>query len=254
MDLPDPLNKIERALLASEINAQHAYEKIIAFRRVSGKLWTWSGWKRERDRIIEARCAQCGGTDGPFVLQHLAHPEGVSSILYRLLGEHPAWEGRHQEYRALHAEAAQTETPEDRHCCPKCGGTAVYHSPRLGRWRCNSTTRRRRCGHVFTEPGAAKALTPEQKRRASARKREVFNNTRFSKDEIWNLVGARAVLEYLRQLREYLAFLHTRTFCKRCAFLDDVLGNKPCQTCRRSISTWLTRCPSCETPSDAATT
>lgn len=249
MDLPDPLQTIERALLQSELDPQVAFEAIIAFRRVSGKPWAWSGWKKERDRIIDARCAQCGGTDGPFVLQHLVHPEGVGLILHRLLGEHPAWGQRQEVYRALHAEGAQTETPGDRHCCPKCGGTAIYHSPRLERWRCNSAARRRICGHVFTEPATTKALTPEQKRRLAARKHEAFNQSRFSKDDIWSLVGTAAVLEYLRQLREYLAFVHTATFCKRCAFMDDVLGKKPCLSCRRSIAKWLTRCGSCETPS-----
>ncbi len=82
-------------------------------------------------------------------------------------------------------------------------------------------------------PSAVYALTPDQRRHVAEKKRKLFERSQFTDEEKWTLVGTGTVLAWLGAMREYLSFKHAVTFCKRCAFLWDLEGWRPCGRCGR---------------------
>lgn len=226
MLLPEELQVIETALRNGEVSARQAADSIHEFRSAYGAPWQRREWKEERVRIIGTRCEKCGNTSGPFVLQHTRPMHTIGDHLISLLRDHPVVLKRRTSFEKTKASIESSEEPQERPCCPKCGSTSVYFRPSIGTWRCGAHLPGRpeycRCGHEFAKPSVKMALTPEQKRRMAKKKDAAFTRRMLTKDEIWQLVGREAVLAWLEEYRVYLSFEHTKTCCKRCAFIEDL--------------------------------
>ncbi|MBE7480614.1 MAG: hypothetical protein HS104_11615 [Polyangiaceae bacterium] len=238
MQFPAELVEIEQALLRQEVTAARAADLIHAFRSKRGAPWTWKEWKKERAALIGSECRQCSSTDGPFVLQHLVQLGGLGHYVYALWVKEPEF----QAERAARAAIGKTEKPIRREACPSCERTTIYFRSRSRTWKCSA------CKHEFTTPTKVMALSPEQKRRIAARKQAAFEESKLDyQSRAWDAVGHEAVLKWLAHYREYLAFTHATTFCKRCAFLWDEIGSRVCRSCGYRFFTGFHFCPKCET-------
>lgn len=238
MQFPTELAEIEQALLRQEITAARAADLIHAFRSKRGAPWKWKEWKEERSALIENECRQCISTDGPFVLQHLVRFGDLGQYVYALWRGHPEF----QAEQAARAALGSTEKPVRRQACPRCEKTTIYFRKRSRTWMCSA------CSQAFTAPTTVRALSPEQKRRIAARKQAAFEESkRDYRSKAWDAVGRDAVLRWLAHYRDYLSFTYAATFCKRCAFLWDMAGDRRCRICAKTFFIGLRACPKCET-------
>lgn len=55
-----------------------------------------------------------------------------------------------------------------------------------------------------------------------------------------------AMLAWIGEMRVYLSLQHTKTLCKRCAFLEDMTELKPCKSCGIVYPRMERVCPDCD--------
>jgi len=77
---------------------------------------------------------------------------------------------------------------------------------------------RHNCGSV------ARAETPDRERKGPRAFMGYLQPKEAYYETAWEVVGREAVLSWLAAYRDYLAFVHAVTFCKKCAFLWDMKG------------------------------
>lgn len=190
------------------------------------KPWHKKEWREMRDQRIGDRCEQCDSTDGPFVLQHFLHerpePPSKSAIISEMM----------YEYHAYPKPTTQ------RLACPRCMKISIRsRRNKKPTWCCI------KCTYEFDEPIKVNAPVSNKvgkddyarwvKGRGKAR--NDFKTTH--KDEIGQRYGA-AMADYEKEKQasydRYLSGEGTATFCKKCAFLWDMKGQRLCVKCRKN--------------------
>ena len=189
------------------------------------KPWQTKEWKEMRKQLIGGKCEQCGTTGGPFVLQHFAHYDGMSSppskkyIVWGILAERGVIPPR---------------PTIERSACPKCEYRSLSERRRKPTWRCI------RCHNEFDDPLIVEVPADNRTGRDEfARYKQECNLIvdRFlaeNEDEADDLY--RPILEDYEKERQasynkYISGEDTASFCKKCAFQWDVKEQKLCSQC-----------------------
>lgn len=137
------------------------------------------------------------------------------------------------------------EEPELRDCCPACGSLSIQYRKRAATWICNSTSTGRYCAHVFDVPAKKPALTPDQKKSIRTEKYRAWRSTILNREDDWM---RDAMLAWIDAMRVYLSLKHTKTLCKRCAFLEDMTEDRACRSCGYAYPKTDQICPDCRQP------
>lgn len=135
------------------------------------------------------------------------------------------------------------EQPEMRDCCPQCFSLSIQYRKKAATWICNSKATGTYCAHVFAVPAKKAALTPEQKKSIRRRRYQAWRDMILNRDDDWK---RDALLAWIAEMRVYLSLQHTKTLCKRCAFLEDMTDQKPCRFCGFAYPKIERTCPDCE--------
>ena len=99
-------------------------------------------WRAPRDRLIKDECEQCGSTEPPFTLHHLAPIRDTLSIPKLLREQH-----RQAALIAFNAGNPAPNATEERQACPRCQSPSLYSRKRLTpKWKCNGQRRGCACG------------------------------------------------------------------------------------------------------------
>ena len=246
IEWPFEFQRVQDALDKRSMTGQEAAREIFVARRKHGPPWHWKNWKRTRVQFLGSECATCGADhEAVLVLQHTVRIPRVQPYLDKAKAEYESREPAH-DYRADLREECyairDAEVPEMRDCCPLCSSLSIQFRKKAGTWICNSPVGRGYCGHVFEVPAKKEALTAAQKRGIRARKYMAWREKATNWDGDWKRV---AILAWLADFREYLSLKHTKTLCKRCAFLEDMTDLKPCLECGFAFSRTESACPDC---------
>lgn len=246
IEWPFEFQRVQDALDKRSMTGQEAAREIFVARRKHGPPWHWKNWKRTRVQFLGSECATCGADhEAVLVLQHTVRIPRVQPYLDKAKAEYESREPAH-DYRAELREECyairDAEVPEMRDCCPLCSSLSIQFRKKAGTWICNSPVGRGYCGHVFKVPAKKEALTAAQKRGIRARKYMAWREKATNWDGDWKRV---AILAWLADFREYLSLKHTKTLCKRCAFLEDMTDLKPCLECGFAFSRTESACPDC---------
>jgi len=252
--LPPEFEIIDAKLKARLITGNEASQAIYTARLRLGPPWHWKSWKAARKRVLGSACETCGaGEEAILYVQHTvrlpkisAHKELAKSKLAGREFEPIDYEVLRQQMYAIR----DAEEPEFRDCCPTCGSLSIQYRKRAATWICNSTSTGQYCAHVFEVPAKKPALTADQKRAIKREKRQTWRSIILNREDDWM---RDAMLSWIDEMRAYLSLKHTKTLCKRCAFLEDMTDAKPCLSCGFAYSRTEAVCPDCGQPDIAAT-
>ena len=221
--LPNELEKIETSLAARQITGSEAGELIYQERKKLGPPWQWKSWKKARDKYIGKECASCGADkDVILVLQHtFKHPRLksyllASQILHDLLPEID-WRS---DLKAKMYEIRDAVIPETRDCCPICESLSIQYRKGAATWICNSKSKGEYCGHLFVEPARKAALTAAQKKAIRRDKYKAYRKATLTDKHDFK---REALLKWFADMRRYLSLKDTKTLCKRCAYIEDIV-------------------------------
>lgn len=244
--LPPEFEKIDQQLKARAITGREASQAIYAARRRLGPPWHWKSWKWARLKVLGAACETCGaGRDAILYVQHTVrlprigdHKERARNSLVGKEFEPIDQEALRQQMYAIR-DAVE---PEMRDCCPLCGSLSIQYRKKAGTWICGSKSTGQYCAHEFAVPAKKPALTPSQKRSIKRDKYQAWRDTILNREDDWM---RDAMLSWIDEMRVYLSLKHTKTLCKRCAFLEDMTGDKLCPSCGYVYSKSEQACPDC---------
>lgn len=239
--LPPVYLSIESKINQGIISGREASDALYAERTKLGAPWSWKSWKDARPSFLKSYCEQCNA--GPEKILTLQHTVKIPS-LKRCVEEAKHASGTYENLQIQKKVIEKDTIAGERSCCPKCNSTAIYYRKRTKDWICNSKVNRRHCGHLFDAPGTTIALTPEQKHQISQQKTAAWLAWRDENKDEWLSTG---ILLWFQKMRRYLSFQDTKTFCRRCAFMEDKTDQKPCISCGNGVHRSAKSCPKCNT-------
>lgn len=174
----------------------------------------YAEWKALRDTKIKDSCEKCGKAS-ELVLQHTVQPRKHKKILYDLIGD------RYNEFQLFieqNIEAIDLPFPESIRkvpVCPKCGSSRVRHRLRRDNYVCEKTKDYVTCKHEFDVPEFG---YDERDIRAAEKKRiSILRKMFCAKHDLYS----KSIGIALEEIITYLSMHHTKTLCKKCAFLED---------------------------------
>lgn len=193
------------------------------------KVWTTAEWKRQRDALIGPACAVCATTDGPFVLQHL-----TPSPHFKEVCETVKWELRHQLKAQMETQvaaddvAAHVGAGEERPACPVCASISIRERKTMQpRYVCARGEKGLHPLPYFETPVPVRYYA-KQKTTDRAYALELAHEFLVSVATVAELrkydqaIQHEATLRSLRQTLVYRSLKDTATYCKKCAFKEDL--------------------------------
>lgn len=188
--------------------------------------WQTKEWKQRREALIGTACAVCETTEGPFVLQHLMHCDSFKELCQTVKEEF------RQQLRPTVLDkvttadvAAHIGPGEKRLACPTCGSISLrerktMYPPYLCQFK--------GCPQPLTDKPVSVRYYLKQKTtdRLEAMSialpflQSVAMVAELRKHD--NAIQHEATLRSLRQSLEYRSLKHTATYCKVCAFKEDL--------------------------------
>jgi hypothetical protein len=197
-------------------------------------------------RVLGSACETCGaGREAILYVQHTIRLPKISTHMEQAKRDTAAKNVEPLDKAILHQKlyaVRDDQEPEERNCCPRCASLSIQYRKKAATWICNSTSTGRYCAYVFSVPDRKPALTPDQKRFIRTEKNRVWREAILSRDDDWR---RDAMLAWFSEMRIYLSLEHTKTLCKRCAFLEDMTDLKPCPSCGFAYSRTESICPDC---------
>ena len=192
------------------------------------KPWHTKEWKEMRGERIADLCEQCGSTKGTFVLQHFSHYERVNplpsmkNVLWDILSERGVLSPR---------------PTVERRACPECEYRSIYERKGKPTWRCQ------RCNNEFDDPLMVEVEADSrtgrdefaQYKEECHHKIDTFLVERAAEaNELYLPYLERHEKELQASRADYMSGEGTATFCKKCAFLWDMKGQRLCHICRNN--------------------
>jgi len=245
--LPQAFEIVEARLKAGVITGSEASQAIFRARHKLGPPWHWKSWKAARQQVLGAACETCGA--GEYAILYVQHTVRVPRVRPYLEKAKRDLEGKEFEpvdHAKLHERMyaiRDAEEPEMRDCCPQCSSLSIQYRKKAATWICNSTSTGTYCAHVFDVPAKKAALTADQKRSIRRKKYQAWRDTVLNREDDWR---RDAMFAWIAEMRVYLSLQHTKTLCKRCAFLEDMTEHKPCRYCGFAYPKTERVCPDCE--------
>ena len=222
--LPLEIERLEIDLINRKITGSEASMQVFIIRKKLGPPWHWKSWKIARKKILGSECETCGaGPEAILYLQHTVKNPRVQPYIdaakERLNAMEPEKDWR-PELKAQMYEIRDAEIAETRDCCPICESLSIQFRKGAVNWICNSKAGGRFCGHVFTKPTQKMALTAAQKKTIRKLKYQAYKNIILHREHD---VIRQAMLDWIKDWRQYLSLKYTKTLCKRCAYVEDML-------------------------------
>ena len=191
--------------------------------------WTTAEWKQQREALIGDTCAVCATTDGPFVLQHLVHCDTYKELCQQVKAEFRNRLWPEVAQRVTDEEVAAHLGPgEKRQACPTCGSLTIRERKTMyPPYICQKCEKYRHPTPWFETPVQVRYYQKQKttdRAEALATAREYLTSVamlaelRLHDDAIQH----EATLRSLRQSIAYRSLKHTATYCKRCAFKEDL--------------------------------
>ena len=186
--------------------------------------WQTREWKERRAALIGDTCAVCATTEGPFVLQHLVRCDHYKQVCETVKAEFRA---RLLSLVSVTPEevAAHIGSGEERLACPSCGSISIRERKNhplpyvCSKARCPKP--------YFVTPVPVRyyrkqQTTDRQEALATAHPflLSVAVTTELRKHD--QAIQHEATLRSLRQSLVYRSLQHTATYCKKCAFKEDL--------------------------------
>ena len=148
----------------------------------------------------------------------------ASEIVFRVrrkLG--PPWHWKEWKIgRAKMYDICDAVIPEMRDCCPICESLSIQYRKGAATWICNSKSGGGYCGHVFVEPAKKAALTAVQKKAIRKDKYQAYRDVVLNREHD---VVRQAMLDWIKDWRRYLTLKDTKTLCKSCAYIEDMMND-----------------------------
>ena len=224
--LPLEIERVEQDLIDRKITGSEASEIIFKVRRKLGPPWHWKEWKIARKKLIGSNCETCGaGTDAILYLQHTVKNPRVQPYLDAAaakLAEMEPEEDWRPDLKAKMYEIRDSVIPEMRDCCPICESLSIQYRKGAATWICNSKSGGEQCGHVFVEPAKKAALTTAQKKAIRQDKYQAYRKVVTNRAHD---VKRQAMLDWIKDWRRYLSLKDTKTLCKSCAYVEDMMDD-----------------------------
>jgi len=222
--LPPELERVEKALKERKMTGSEASEYVFASRKKLGAPWHWKSWKLARKKILGAECETCGaGADAILYVQHTVRNPRLRPYIEaaeKRLAEMEQEKDWRPELKETMHEIRNSEIPELRNCCPICSSLSIQYRKGTSNWICNSKSGGKYCRHVFTEPAKKAALTAAQKKAIKHEKYDAYRNVVVNREHD---VKRKAMLDWFEDFRRYLSLKDTKTLCKSCAYLEDMI-------------------------------
>lgn len=245
--LPPEFETVEAKLRARLITGHEASQAIFVARRRLGPPWQWKSWKAARKQVLGSACEACGaGKEAILYVQHTVRLPKISTYKELAKSDLDSRDIQLVDYLSIRQKMyaiRDAVEPEERDCCPKCSSLSIQFRKKAATWICNSKSTGPYCAHVFAVPAKKAALTADQKKSIRRKKYQTWRNTILNRDDDWM---RDAMLAWIGEMRVYLSLKHTKTLCKRCAFLEDMTDQKPCRFCGFAYPRTEQICPDCE--------
>lgn len=221
----DTITTLLSNLEAGRITWEQALTQVIAL----PKVWQTLEWKQRRDALIGDICAVCASQDGPFVLQHLVPTLPFKQVCELVKAEFraqllPLVEQRvTQEMVAEHIGAG-----EARLACPTCGSLTIRERKTMfPPYICQKCEKYRHPTPWFETPVRVRyyekqKTTDRAEALATARPFLVSVATNVELRKHDQAIQHEATLRSLRQTLIYRSLRDTATYCKKCAFKEDL--------------------------------
>lgn len=212
-------------LEAGEITWEQALTKVIAL----PKVWQTPEWKQRRDELIGDSCAVCATQDGPFVLQHL-----VPTLPFKRVCEVVKAEFRVQllplveQQVTREAVALHVGPGDERLACPTCGSLTIRERKTMyPPYICQKCEKYRHPTPWFESPITVRYYEKQKttdlaEALATARPFLVSVAVTAELRKHDQAIQHEATLRSLRQTLIYRSLRDTATYCKKCAFKEDL--------------------------------
>lgn len=221
----DQITTLLSDLEAGSITWEQALTQVTAL----PTAWHTTEWKRQREALIGNACAVCATTEGPFVLQHLTHCPPFKQVCQTVKEKL-----RQQLLPQIVAQVTPAEVEahvgsgDERPACPTCASVAIRERKTMQpRFLC---TRGEKGWHAmagFEAPVTVHYYTKQKTTdRASALviAREFLVSmalvTELRKHS--EAIQHEATVRSLRHTLAYRSLKNTATYCKKCAFKEDL--------------------------------
>lgn len=224
--LPAEIERVEKDLIDRKITGSEASEIVFNVRRKLGPPWHWKEWKIARAHLIGAQCETCGaGKEAILYLQHTVKNPRVQPYLDAAEAKRAEMEPEEDwrpDLKVKVYEIRDGVVPEMRDCCPICESLSIQYRKGAATWICNSKSGGQYCGHVFVEPAKKAALTTAQKKAIRQDKYQAYRDVVLNREHD---VKRQAMLDWIKDWRRYLTLKDTKTLCKSCAYIEDMVDD-----------------------------
>lgn len=247
------LSELENLLRIGELHPLEVYAAVTS--SIGAKVWRSAHWKLQRAERLGDACNVCASNEGPLTLQHLWHPRVPSEVMDQALSAD--W--------ATFLESFEPDTPRpmrpekqfrkvQRATCPKCVSVAIQErKKKRPKFICRGTLAGRACLHEWDE--SHQELVEQPDTEANQRNYEEYYtrlralrsraSEAFRETPAFRVSATKGAIAILADSRRYLSLEDTVTFCRRCAFLWDKKGLRPCIECGRRLAEPESRCSEC---------
>jgi len=209
--------KIKDDLSSDKIDYKTAFEKIKSF----PKPWHTEHWKNNRTKHLKELCENCGSNEKPLVIQHYKQPEKFR-VLRNKLGEEYT-----EKFKNIFSERLTEEQlqhyldfhSEKRIICPICENVSVRKRKKTKDMVCAKK-------HVFEKGKEVTYYTASRTISHKRARKSAINKLRYEWVKhcfkVYDFeIGKKALLQSMEQGIEYRNFKYTKTYCKRCAAIED---------------------------------
>ncbi|UOQ83264.1 hypothetical protein [Hymenobacter sp. 5414T-23] len=221
----DVITALLADLEAGFITWEQALKQVTALPTV----WHTAEWKRQRDALIGTACAVCATTDGPFVLQHLTPSPHFKEVCQTVKQELRNQLLPQMEAQVTAADVAAHVGPGDeRQACPTCASVSIRERKTMQpRYVCSRGEKGWHAFPYFDVPFTVRYYT-KQKTTDHASAMEMAREFLVSVAMVAEVrkydqaIQHEATLRSLRQTLVYRSLKDTATYCKKCAFKEDL--------------------------------
>lgn len=208
---------IKDDLLSDKIDYKTAFEKIKSL----PKPWKTDHWKVLRNEHLKEQCENCGSDEKPLVIQHYKQPEKFRNVRYKVSSEYV--EKFKTSFSDLvteeHIQGYLDQHSEKRIICPICDNVSIRKRKKTKDMVCSKN-------HVFKKGKLTTYYTSSRTIDFNKARNSAFNELKYNWVsycfEVHDLeIGKKALLKTIEQGIDYRNFKYTKTYCKRCAAIED---------------------------------
>lgn len=240
------LEEIKEKIINNEIDIEVAKEEIFKYKNKN--LWHTKEWKELRCKLLKDKCEQCGESEN-LVMQHKSHPRTYGIIKRDISSEYAK---KLKEKYKVDELVKQSEVLtyitlnyeyREKYGCPICESVNIKeYKTKYPKYMCN------RCKNRFESPKKLSILVEKSNTRTmKSTEDEVFKKVKNKiykekikekKELIYkNQIEKETLIQLIDEKIKYLSMVDTVTYCKKCAYLEDLKNQDLCPVCNKNYKT-----------------